>query len=145
MAKAQHRVEALPVVLIVICGIVVLPTLIFATGWQIIGGPAMTQLSIISGLTTAVCVFVGSSFIRLAWRELKGAVGITIDDQGIHRSGPLGRLEIAWGDISRLEKLEFGVVQVETRDGQQLRLCTYMFERRASLERLLTQRSGQKL
>ena len=148
MAKRDHRVEALPVALIVACGVVALPALTFTTAWQLVGGPAHAQLTVLTGATALVSVLVGLVFMRLAVRELRGAVGIVIDDGGIHRRGfigSIGAIDMAWPDIKRVEKLEFGVLGLENVAGKKLRICTYMFERREALERLFVARTGCKI
>jgi hypothetical protein len=69
-------------------------------------------------------------------RELLGAVGVRIDDEGVGR----GSAFVPWSQVSSVERREFGVVRIVGR-GRRLDLRTYLFADRERVEAFIEEKA----
>lgn len=81
---------------------------------------------------------IGAYFLWATLREIRGAWGIRIDDDGVH-SGQIKGGVLPWSQVLSVESVSFGVWRI-TGAGVSLRICAYMFESREKLSRLVKRR-----
>lgn len=81
---------------------------------------------------------LGGYFFWATLREIRGAWGIRIDDDGIHSARVKGGV-LPWAQVLSVESLSFGVWKISGPGGD-LRICAYMFESREKLSRLVRRR-----
>jgi hypothetical protein len=107
--------------------------------WRL-GAFAPADLDVGHAITAVAVVLVGPTVPWAALKQLRGALGVRISEQGISgRSARGRRTEIAWGDATRLEEPAFGTAVVHAGPHQVV-VQTYLFAQRDELRRVLRER-----
>jgi len=125
-----------------IAGLVLIvgPTTILATAYVLTHGFDFASATIFELIVAVVASLLALVMIRAGGRELRGGLGVRVDEHGVHRGG----LSIAWSEIEALAVPEFGVLDI-VGAGKQLRLRTYLFCEPKRLTETVARRSGQPI
>lgn len=128
---SEYSVDKTAVATISVLGFVVWPAVIGATLWKLgIFDPAS-----MSGVNIGVAigtVFVGILPLRQIVQQFRGALGVTISEEGITTR----RGKITWPEVTAVEKPSFGTLVVKAGD-REITLQTYLFAGRDRLEKFV--------
>lgn len=126
--SSEFSIDEAAVATIVGLGLVVWPAVIGATLWKL----GVLDPASMSGTNIGVAVgtiFVGSLAPLQVFRQLRGAIGVTISEEGITtRAG-----KIAWSEVTAVDEPTFGTLVVKAGE-RELTVQTYLFRGRDRLE-----------
>lgn len=123
---------------VIFLGVVLLPGLCFLSVASLVNSLQQGE-SWALAIPAVGLVLLGIYFLWATLRELRGAWGIRIDDDGIH-SGKFPGGCLSWDQVQLVEPLSFGVWRVHGPSSK-LRICAYLFESREKLSRLVKKRA----
>ena len=126
------------VTMIGLLAFVVAPVTIGASLWVLTDGFDLASARAFELVVSAVTVLLGLWIIRAAVRELKGGLGVRIDDQGVSQRG----LSIRWDEVDELRAPNFGLLEIHAGD-KQLTLRTYLFSERRKLLEYVAEQTGK--
>ena len=116
--------------MIVILALIVAPVTLIATIWVLSHGLNFAASSALELVFTGISALLVGVVLLASIRELRGAVGVRVDADGVGRGG----VSLAWSEIEELEAPAFGLLELRGA-GKTLRLRTYLYrDRRAVLE-----------
>jgi hypothetical protein len=130
---AEFKVDRKAVAtILVVCVGAWLP-LILACLWKI-GVLEPMQMSWGMIIMALVSVYVGVLFPWIAIKQIRGALGMRISEEGITRGG----VRIPWAEVTALEEPAFGTLVVKAPD-RQITLQTYLFTEREALRNFVSE------
>lgn len=136
----EFAVDRSAVVMIIALAVVVAPTAFLSTAWVLTDGLDFASASwfelVVAALSCGLALFV----IRAALSELRGGLGVRIDERGIAKGG----VEIGWAEVETLEAPSFGLLDI-SGGGKQLRLRTYLFSERKQLLTYIARHTGKQV
>jgi hypothetical protein len=139
-SEREFEIDRTGVALIVLFGVVVVPATVLASVWVLTDGLDLAAAGvfelIVAGLSCLLALFI----IRATVVELRGSVGVRIDELGIAK----GSFELAWDEVETLEAPAFGLLEIGGK-GQRLRLRTYLFRNRIELLEYIARRTGKQV
>jgi hypothetical protein len=120
-------VERRGVAVVVVLCFVLWPPLVLASLWKL-GAFSPLELDAWHGAVSAAVLFAGVIVPRAAARELRGVLGVEIDDDAIATR----RARIAWADVTGVEEPRWGTLVVRA-DARSVTVQTYLFRDRDAL------------
>lgn len=124
---AEFKVDRKAIVAILLVCVVAWLPLISICLWKM-GVLEPTQMSWWMILVALMSTYVGVLIPWVAFKHIRGAVGMRISEEGITH----GRVRIPWAEVTALEEPSFGTLVVKAAD-RQITLQTYLFTQRAAL------------
>jgi hypothetical protein len=98
------------------------PATLLASVWVLTHGLDFAATTTFELIVTVLVGLLTLVLLRAGVGELRGALGIRIDDAGVHRRGQT----IAWADVERIEEPTYGSLEI-VGAGKSVVLRTYLF------------------
>jgi hypothetical protein len=131
-----------PALVVVIgLGLVIAPGLILAAIVELVHGFAFAAVTSFEWFAAATCTLVAIALVRAVLRELVGAIGLRVDEEGIARAGT----RLSWASIREVGSPRYGTLELRDASGRVLRISTYLLRDREALLREVGSKVGVTL
>ncbi len=137
--REAFAIDKTAVALIVALVIVIGPATIFASIWVLTHGFHVAATTPFEWVVTVLVSLLALVMIRAGVVELRGGLGVRIDEQGVHQRGR----SIAWADVEGVEIPTYGLLELVAGD-ESLRLRTYLLRDPKKLLDVIGEKTGRE-
>lgn len=137
-ATPSCELDRAGVAMIIVIALVISPVTMLAAAWILTAGFDLASASPFDLVWVGITAFLVALVIRVGVRELRGGLGVRIDERGVAR----GSIELAWSEIDELEAPSFGLLELRGA-GKSLCLRTYLYRNRRQLLEFISARTGK--